>query len=360
MKYLLLLSFLLLPWKNHAQVIADPAFEQIAITDNAGGAANQQALPLGGIFTLQVPIRNLSPTAALPAGSCKIKIGLGSKLVLDPDFDLSTTNTSEFFDWTALPQGGQVLLTGDLKINLPPGYNVVLLLRVKGQVLGSSTITSNFLITNHNTAINLSDDNPTNNISFLPYTIVQPVPVNFTYLQAMQQGCGILVQFGAANEINVARYEIEAGKSSQQLSPVGQLSASQALRYQYNLTLTPALQAPLLYIRVKSVDWDGRVQYTPAVTVKALCNGAGGMLQLYPNPLPPQQSNLTIRPLAGLLNGPVQLTLLDAAGRVLRRSVATLVNVPQWVLPTDGLPAGQYLLRWQDKNGTTALPFQKI
>jgi hypothetical protein len=360
MKYWLLIGLLFFSWKVQCQVIADPAFEQVAVADNTGGAINEQALPLGGIFTLQLPIRNLSTTVALPNGSCKIKIGLGSRLVLDPDFNLGNTNTSDFFNWTAETQGGQVQVTGDLKTNLPPNYNVVFLLRVKGQILGSSTITTNFLITNHNTAINLSDEDPANNISFLPYTVVQPVPVDFTDIQARQQGCDVLVQFSAENEINVARYEIEVGKSGQPLASVGQLPANRSIRYQYMLPLTAALQAPLLYVRVKSVDWDGKVQYTPTVTVKGLCNAATGKLQLYPNPLPQQQTRLTVKPLSGLLNGPVQITLLDATGRLLRQQAVTLANAPQWVYPTDWLPAGQYMLRWQDREGTTVLPFQKL
>jgi hypothetical protein len=362
MKQFFIGCLLLLALGSYGQATADPALNQINITDNAGIDINEFALPLSGIYTLQVPILNLNTTTGLPAGTCKVKIGLGSKLVLDPDFNLANTNTSNFFSWTAVEQGGQVQITGDLVANLPANYNVTLTVRVKGSVLGNSTITTNFLVTNHNTPITLSDENPSNNTSFMPYTITLPVPVDFTGITARREACNINVQFAAENEINVARYEIEASKDGINYNKIGQLPANRSINYQYLFALSPATEAPVLRIRVKSVDLDGKLQYTPVVTVKANCSGDLAV-QLYPNPLPQQKTRLTIEAVSGQMNGATTIVLLDATGRVLRTSMVNLVNAQQFNYDTGVLPAGQYILKLHNINAAeqpVVLRFQKM
>lgn len=362
MKHFFLCCLILLSLGSYGQSFADPAFAQINITDNTGIDINEFALPQGGIYTLTVPILNLSTTTALPAGSCKVKIGLGSKLVLDPDFNLGNTNTSSFFSWTATEQGGQVQLTGDLVANLPAGYNTMMLIRVKGSVLGNSTITSNFLVTNHNTPTILSDEDPSNNTSFMPYTIVLPIPVDFTSIKAQRDGCHINVQFSAENEINVARYEIEASKDGINFSTIGQVAAIRSINYQYRFAITAATESDALRIRVKSVDRDGKVQYTPVVSVRANCRGSLAV-QLYPNPLPQPKTKLTIDAISGQFNGRYNLVLLDAVGRTLRNSTVTLVNAQQFIYDAGHLAAGHYMLQWQsaDMGGTPLLlRFQKL
>ncbi len=361
MKKILLLSLLALSAATgFSQVIADPALNQIAITDNATVNLNELQLPQSSIVFLRVPILNLNNVNGLPAGTCKVKIGLGSKLALDPTFDLAATNTSAYFTWTADNSDGQVQLTGDLIADLPAGYNVTVFFRVAGTILGNSTITTNFLVTNHNSPVNLSDENPANNTSFLPYTVIAPIPVNFTGIAARKEDCSIRVNFGAEGEINVARYEIEASRDGIQYTKMGQLPANRSINYQYLFPITDAIKAPLLYIRVKSVDLDGRTQYTEVRTVRGSCEENGNII-LFPNPLPQEKQEVTIKTTKGLFNGRIVLTLLDIAGRVIRSQTITLANVQQFGYPTGHLAAGQYLLKLQEQTTETpvVLRFQK-
>ncbi len=362
MKHFFFCCLIFLSMGSYGQSFADPAFAQVNITDNAGADINEFALPLGGVYTLAVPILNLSTTTALPAGSCKVKIGLGSKLILDPDFNLGNTTTSGFFSWTATEQGGQVQLTGDLITNLPAGYNTVMLIKVKGSVLGNSTITSNFLVTNHNTPTILSDEDPSNNTSFMPYTIVLPIPVDFTGIKARRDVCNINVQFSAENEINVARYEVEASKDGIGFSTIGQVAANRSINYQYLFAISAATESAALRIRVKSVDWDGKFQYTPVVTVRANCKGDLAV-QLYPNPLPQQKTKLTIDAVSGQFNGRYTIVLSDALGRVLRTGTVDLTNTQQWVYDAGHLAAGHYILQVQSAatgDKPLVLRFQKL
>jgi hypothetical protein len=361
MKNLLCSLLLLLSLKGLGQVVfADPALNQTDITTVSTAPVDASMLPLDGVVRLNLPILNLNTTNPLPAGSCKIKIGLGSKMVLDPAFDLANTNTSNYFSWTAVTQGGQVQLTGDLIAPLPANYSATGFFQVLGNVLGSSTITINFLVTNHNTPEILSDENPNNNTSFLPYTVVAPIPVNFTGINVKKEGCSIRVNFSAENEINVSHFETEASKDGTHYTTMAQTPATQSINYSSNFLLTDAVKTPLLTVRIKSVDKDGRVQYTNIKTVKGTCDGKLA-ISLYPNPLPRQQTTVTIRADEGIFNGRLSVSLTDIAGKLLGNKNINLSNARQFNYEMGYLAAGQYLIKIQSNDGAepVVLRFQK-
>ena len=274
---------------------------------------------------------------ALPAGTCKIKIGLGSKLVLDPNFDLNNTNTSEYFNWTAISEGGQVQLTGDLKEKLPANFNSICEFRVKGSVQGTSTITTNFLITNHNTISNLSDENPSNNTAFLSYTIIESqggtTPVTFTGLVVKNEECSIKVNFSTENEINVKQFEIETSKDGRNFITMGQLASNSRINYAFSFPLIDNNKASIIYVRIKSVDMDGRLQYTDTRTVKGICNEQLAA-SLFPNPATKSNTELTLRANTGIFNGKVAITLLDINGKTLSQQEFNLLNADQFKLKT--------------------------
>ncbi len=361
MKNLLCSLLLILSVKGYSQVVfADPALNQTGITTVAGTQQDESLLPLDGVVNLNLPLLNLSLLNALPAGSCKIKIGLGSKLILNPDFNLSNTNTSNYFNWTATNQGGQVQLTGDLIAPLPANFSATGIFQVKGSLLGSSTITINFLVTNHNTPEILSDENPNNNTSFLPYTVVNPVPVNFSGINVKREGCDIRVNFSAENEVNVSHYEIEASKDGINFRKMGQTAARNSINYSYIFPLTDVIKAALIQVRVKSVDKDGKVQYTETKSVKGTCDGSLA-ISLYPSPLPAQQTMLTIRADEGIFNGRLSVSLTDITGKLLGNKNINLNNARQFNYETGYLAAGQYLIKVQgnDSDAPVVLRFQK-
>ena len=158
--------------QNRTAIIADPKLGKIELTDFSGVLLNADNLKADQLLRLKLPVLCDNHGLALPAGSCKLKIGLGSKLVLDPGFDLMDAGMSNYFKWTTATVGGQVQVTGELINNLPASVNMGnLALRLKVREEGNSTITANFLISNHNTATILSDENGANNASSLSYKI---------------------------------------------------------------------------------------------------------------------------------------------------------------------------------------------
>ncbi|MBC7936597.1 MAG: T9SS type A sorting domain-containing protein [Rhizobacter sp.] len=155
-------------------VMADPKLGAIELSDMAGYALDANSLQPDQLIKLRIPVAGESHGKSIPAGSCKIKIGLGSKLELDPQFDLNSAGLSSYFSWTSSVNSGQLQITGDLINALPADLkSVEVAFRVKGAIEGKSTITANFLITNHKTPVVLSDENGANNGAALAYRVTK-------------------------------------------------------------------------------------------------------------------------------------------------------------------------------------------
>ena len=165
--------------QNRQAVIADPQLDALVITDFSGSRLDPSNLQADQLIKLNVPVAFDNGGKALPAGSAKIKIGLGSKLILDPGFDVTNAGAGSYFKWTASENSGQLQVTGELISELPANVTTVTLsFRLKVKEEGNSAITANFLITNHNTLAVLSDKNGANNASAISYTIGKRVPVD--------------------------------------------------------------------------------------------------------------------------------------------------------------------------------------
>jgi hypothetical protein len=181
-KNLFFMGFLSCAVGSYAQrpaVGADLQLGTIRLLDDAGTAIDASSLETDKVIRMLIPVMNDNHGKTIPAGSCKIKIGLGSKMEIDPLFNMNTVALGSYFTWTSAVNGGQVQITGELVNELPADVTYVnVAFKVKPTVEGNSTITSNFLITNHNSSAVLSDENGSNNVASLAYKVnkVTPLP----------------------------------------------------------------------------------------------------------------------------------------------------------------------------------------
>jgi len=178
LKGLLVSGLLLASLGSFAQgqkaVLADAKLGNIAITNMTGDVLDAENIPQEQLLKFTLPVSSANHGKALPAGSCKIKIGFGSKLELAPGFDFNSVAPGGYFKWSSVTNGGQLQVTGELVKQLPAEISSLdVAVRVKAIAEGKSTITANFLITNHNTTATLSDENGENNSSFLSYRIAK-------------------------------------------------------------------------------------------------------------------------------------------------------------------------------------------
>jgi Secretion system C-terminal sorting domain len=361
MKKLFFLLFIASPFFTAAQsVTADPSLDPMKITTLVSGNILVTQLPINGIIKLKVPILNRNTNNPLPSGTCKVKVGLGSKIILDPLFNLSTVNTSNYFSWTASASGGQVQITGDLIAELPANFNDTAYFDIKGIILGNSTITTNFLVTNHNTNVTLSDENGTNNNASIPYTIINSiVPVTFTGVYTERKDCSLKVYFDIENEINVSKYELEISKDLNNFEKIITLQANNLKRYTFpNFSIPEVYQAALL-VRIKSVDIDGKFQYSEIKKVSGICDSKTA-LSLYPNPVPKNSNALYIQKDNGSFNGNYVIAIVDITGKLIETKEIRLANVARFKYDMVDMAAGQYLIKMSRKDSRSVDVFKII
>ena len=362
MKTFTFLIAMLLTFISKGQgVIADPAISQVGVENLNSTVLNPASIAIDNSFEIKIPYYNYNILNSLPQGSCKIKIGLGSKIKLAPQFDFSTLPSSVYFNWTSDSTSGQVQVTGELKTDLPPNFSDSVILKVIGDLQGNSTITINFLVTNHNTQVILSDQNPTNNNSFLAYTIVAagPLPVTFTGLTAVNKGCIINVDFSTEREINVNKYDIEVSKDGTYFVKEGEVNADNAVKYHYDVPITASIKAPVVFIRIKSVDKDGSFKYSPVKSVKGSCDDALAV-SVYPNPAR-NIASIVVTAKQGYFNGKYIVRLSDMTGKLVILKDLTLANTDKFTLNTGTISSGQYIINIsnQDNGESSMIQWQK-
>jgi len=159
-------------------VTVDAKLGQIAITDAMGAVIDANNITAASVIKIRVPVLNENHGKAIPKGSSKIKIGLGSKLELDPSFNINSAELGSYFSWSKAENEGQIEITGDLVNDLPSSVTAVdVFFKVKASMEGTSTISANFLITNHSGAVVLSDENGANNTSSLAYRVTDKAQI---------------------------------------------------------------------------------------------------------------------------------------------------------------------------------------
>lgn len=344
-------------------VLADPSLGQVFLVNNDETPVLDlpPVLTREKVYILKVPVYNLNTGNMIQPGATKIKIGLGSKMVIDPAFNLSNTNTSVYFNWTAENVGGQMQLTGDQVAPLPQGFSDTALFSVKGVIMGLSTITVNFLVTNHNTGgLNLSDENGANNISSQAYFITETVPVDFTGIQVRNENCSVSVTFSTANEYNLRHFIIEYSPDGLDYQTAGQVLPRGNGQYQYRFNVPANITANIIYLRVRSVDIDGRMQYSEIKTLRDLCKGLSATT-LYPNPVREEQNHITLVRNGGVFNGSYMITIFDVYGRKINTARLQLSNTRMFNYPVNRLAAGSYTIKIEATGEeTVALKFQKL
>lgn len=366
MKRLLPLLVLLISQRVFSQatpVVADLGVSQPYVTNLADVPLNANSLGLNQIVKLKIDITNYEQTVSIPTQTYQIIIGLGDKMILDPAFNLASAPLSAFYNWTSGFSGGQVQIVGTLNATLPVDFFGTASFNVKGNVTGSSTVSAQNAYSNFNPSFNLTDPNSINNSASMNYTIVVPLPVNITKIEATRSGCAVDVNWSVQEQLNISRYEIEVSKDGRNFAKVTEAAVQNISNYKAGFALTAQLQAPLLYVRVKAVDRDGSYKYSETRTVAGTCDGkAPWALYLYPNPVT-DLNYITVAAKEGVFNGTYKVELLDNSGRLYQAKQLQLINVKSIRYDFNNkMGAGQYMIRVTSTDGTqtAVLKFEKL
>ncbi len=362
MKTFLLTFLIALSFNSNSQtvVFADPGVGSLYITNSGGATVDANNLSINQPYILNVPLFNSNPSVGIPPQTIRIKIGLGSRMIINPGYDLSTAPLSNYFSWSYAVVSGQGTITGELIATLPPDFIGTASFSVIPNVVGTSTITANVLIVNNNPGFILSDESSANNFAQLQYTVTNaPVPVNFTKVNLGKQGCNIRYTFFTENEINVDHYEIEASKNGTVFNKVGQVTATGKPSYVSEFPITRDIAGTNLLVRVKSVDHDGYVKYSETKAVNGTCEPQLEY-NIYPNPVVGE--SVAIRATSGLFNGKYKIMVMDMTGRVIFSQSVDMKNITQYSYRPGKIATGKYIMRLANVDGSQSgvVPFEKL
>lgn len=174
----------------------------------------------------------------------------------------------------------------------------------------------------------------------LPGTV--PLPVALTAFTAQAQGTAVHLAWTTASELNNAGFTVERSVEGQVFGPVGTVpgAGTSSTPHTYHLADTQLpYGATALYYRLRQLDENGTVTYSPVRTVQLARVAAASQLQAYPNPA---REAVRIKLLGPAATAPLEV--YDATGRLLRTLPAPAPGT-EAVLPLASLPAGLYVLR---------------
>jgi poly(beta-D-mannuronate) lyase len=173
--------------------------------------------------------------------------------------------------------------------------------------------------------------------SYSPSVTLPARLLNFT---ASKNGKVALLQWQVSEEINVERYDVEWSSNGNGFTSVGNVTATAGNAFVFTYSFTHANPATgSNYYRVKIIDRDGRVAYTP---VRKLSFTEIISLSLYPNPA---RQSVTVG-----LNvadaSAVTVKLISMTGAIVK--TITTNNQGNINIPLSGIAAGIYQVQaWQ-------------
>jgi fibronectin-binding autotransporter adhesin len=182
-----------------------------------------------------------------------------------------------------------------------------------------------------------------------PLTGQAPLPVQLLSFTAARQGTTVRTAWTTASEKNSAYFVVQRSADGRTFSDGQQVVAqgNSLMRHDYAAVDTKPLPGTSYY-RLRQVDLDGTVAYSPVATVHFDDVLAAPALVVYPNPNAGQHFQVLATNLA-LAGGTVQL--FDNVGRLLLTQIVPASAAEASIQPAQTLASGLYLVTWQTADG---------
>lgn len=175
--------------------------------------------------------------------------------------------------------------------------------------------------------------------SYLPQA---PLPVTFIYFTAQKQGNNAaLVEWKTGAEANAAWFEVERSADAVSFEFVGKvLAAGSAAGMRYSFTDNHPLKG-INYYRLKQVDKDNKLTYTPSRLLKFNEAGAG-IVKYYPNPT---SGILNIEISSQMRSETMIINISNASGSVLNQIKVGVGALSVLQVPLSRYPKGIYFIQ---------------
>ena len=164
-----------------------------------------------------------------------------------------------------------------------------------------------------------------------------PLPLVWGAISAQRNLNQGLIQWNTFDEINVAQFEVQSSTNGVDWKYVATVTAHNSQGDNHYSAQDASLTEAKTYYRIKEVDVDGKIAYSPIVIVEAL-NGKT-TFSVYPNPA---SNTVNVQILSNRVSLS-EIRLYNADGQLIK--VGKGSNSNQYKLNIAGLSNGQYLLQ---------------
>ncbi|GAB3871041.1 hypothetical protein GCM10028824_20380 [Hymenobacter segetis] len=206
---------------------------------------------------------------------------------------------------------------------------------------GYTVSAANQTVINNNSFFALASTNSVDN----PLTGSAPLPVELVQFTATLKGAAVHLDWATASEKNSAYFAVERSADGQRFNEIGRVVAQGSTTLHHDYALVDA--APLTglsYYRLRQVDNDGTLAYSPVATVRYAPENAAPVLQAYPNPATHAGFQLAITGLTGSTGSTVQV--FDNVGRLVLTQAVAPNTMQTAIQPARPLATGMYFVTW--------------
>ena len=189
-------------------------------------------------------------------------------------------------------------------------------------------------------------------------TAAVALPVELVKFSAKNQDCSIVLEWVTASEEKFSHFEIERsidGVNFKTLQSIASIGGSSANIYRYK---DQNIQSGMnYYYRLKMVDLDESFEFSKIISLTAACKALNFAINMYPNPIGFQQSELTLELEANERD--LQVNVVDMVGKIWFEGV---VERNEQLLKIDvaRLPVGTYNVLINDNGTVVAERFVKM
>ncbi|HYC41077.1 MAG TPA: T9SS type A sorting domain-containing protein [Chitinophagaceae bacterium] len=145
---------------------------------------------------------------------------------------------------------------------------------------------------------------------------MNPLPVKFTSVRAFQTANGVQVDWSIQSESNLQHYEVQRSANATGFTSIGIRPAAAGAANNFNYSWVDLAPIPgKSFYRIRAVDIDGKISYSPIVMIDA--GRVQTDLLLYPNPV--RSSSVSFQARIPL-SGDYFVSIYDMAGKMIYKN----------------------------------------
>lgn len=183
------------------------------------------------------------------------------------------------------------------------------------------------------------------------YTQEVELPAGLTTFTGKEVDCEVKLEWRTATEQNVERFEVQKSTDGVAFRTIAELNAVGNSTSPINYRHIDPSPSPSNYYRLRTVDRDGRHEYSNTLSVSSYCY-EDGAVEVFPNPVSASEL-LTIR-FHSNESVNVSVEIMDGLGRIIDKMDVNLTEgINNFYYEAVDLPSGMYSLKF---NGASWLP----